>query len=129
MKLDQFFHENSLHDSFITETNYDPEKKTVMMRIVQLCSELSIQNDADAKLSPDDQVEIEIVIAGVEHVSNELLDLDIENYEIYGVSAGQIGQYDIVMVQLLNTGIYKEVYIRGYGTDLQVKMIGKYNFD
>jgi len=127
MKIDAFIHENSLHDSYIIRTEYTPHKRMLILGLVQLFSEISINNETKIAIEPTDQVELEIVLSGVEYVCNDILNL--EDFEIYSINNGMIGQYEVIMIQFINEGLYKELYIRGNNINLQAKILGKYSYD
>jgi hypothetical protein len=126
MLLDNFVKENSFHDSFIVKAKYDLQEKILSVRFVQLFSELSIKTEKDIDIKPDDQVEIDIQLEGIEYISQDIINL--EDNEIYSVDNGIIGKYDILMIQLLNEGSYKEIYIRGCNINIKAKNLGIYSY-
>lgn len=126
MLLDNFVKENSFHDSFIVKAKYDLQEKILSIRLVQLLSELSIKSEIDKDIKPDDQVEVEIQLEGIEYISQDIINL--ENNEICSVDNGIIGKYDILMIQLFNEGSYKEIYIRGCNINIKAKILGVYSY-
>jgi hypothetical protein len=125
MLLDNFVKENSFHDSFIVKGKYDLQEKILFIRLVQLFSELSIKREIDIDIKPDDQVEVDIQLEGIEYISQDIINL--EDNEIYSVDNGKVGNYDILMIQLLNDGSYKEIYIRGRNINIEAKILGVYS--
>jgi hypothetical protein len=125
MLLDNFVKENSFHDSFIVKAKYDLQEKILSIGLVQLFSELSIKSEIDIDIKPDDQVEVEIQLEGIEYISQDIINL--EDNEIYSVDYGIIGKYDILMIQLLDEGLYKEIYIRGCNIRINAKILGVYS--
>lgn len=124
MLIDNFIKENSFHDSFIIKVIYDLKDKILSIKLVQLFSELSINNEIDMDIKPDDQVVVEIQIEGIEYISQDIINID--DNEIYSVDIGKIGKYDIIMIQLQDGGEYNEIYIRGYNISIEAKIIEIY---
>ncbi len=126
MSLDSLIKENSFHDSFIVKAKYDLQRKNLYVKLVQLFSELSINNEIDIDIKPDDQVEIEIYLEGIEYICPDIGNLD--DNEIISVNNGKIGEFDIIMIQFLHEGLYKEMYIRGCNLNTKVNVLGIYKY-
>lgn len=89
MRIEEFIHRNSLHDSYIIGAEYISHNGMLNIRLVQLFSELSIDNETQIDVEPTDQVELEIVLFGVEYIS---YDISIfKDFEIYSIDNGIIG--------------------------------------
>ena len=127
MTVYEFFERNSFHDSYISHVCYDT-KGVLRIIIVQLLSELNIDNCNIKGISADDQVVVEVSVTGIDYICHE--DSDYSNSEITSVEVGSINCYDIILVKLYNYSsgmVYREIYIRGKNLQIACRVIKKIN--
>ncbi len=122
MLIEDFIKKNSFHDSSIEKVKYNKHEETLSVRIVQLFSELSIENETGVKITPDDIVEVDIQLEGIKYISQDMS--LTEDNEIYYVKKGVIGESDIIMIQLEINDEYSEIYIRGNNITVKATIIG-----
>ncbi|WP_066716814.1 hypothetical protein [Clostridium sp. Marseille-P299] len=127
MTVKEYFEKNSFHDSYISNICYDA-KGILKIVIVQLLSELNVDNYNIKDLSIDDQVEIEVRVTGIDYICHE--DSDYLESEITSIEVGSINSYDIILVKLYNYTcgmLYREIYIRGQNLQVTSEILRKMN--
>lgn len=122
MLIEDFIKKNFFHDSSLLVAEYNSHEGTLSVKISQSFSELSIENQTGVKITPDDIVEVDILLEGIKHISKNMS--LTEDNEIYDVIKGVIGEDDIIMIQLLIDRFYSEVYIRGNNITVKATIIG-----
>ncbi len=127
MTINEYLEKNSFHDSYISNICYDT-KGVLKVAIVQLLSELNIDNYNIQGISADDQVEIEVKVTGIDYICHE--DSDYLESEITSVEVGSMNGYDIILVKVYNYTcgmLYREIYIRGQNLQVTSEILRKMN--
>jgi len=127
MTVYEFLDKNSFHDSYISRVCYD-SKGVLKIIIVQLMSKLNVDNRNIKDINFNDQVEIEVRVAGIDYICHE--DSDYSDSEITSVEVGSINCDDIILVRLYNYRdgmVYREIYIRGKNLQITCEIIQKIN--
>lgn len=114
MTINEYFEKNSFHDSYISNICYEAEG-VLKVAIVQLLSELNINNYNIKGISIDDQVEIEVKVTGIDYVCHE--DSDYLESEITSVEVESMNGYDIILVKLY----------RGQNLQVTIEILRKMN--
>lgn len=126
MLIEDFIKKNSFHDSSLLKAEYSSREGTLYVKISQLFSELSIENETGVKITPDDIVEIDIQLEGIKYICKSM-SLGEDN-EIYHVIKGEIDEGDIIMIQLFIDSFYNEIFIRGNNMTVKATIIGIYSY-
>lgn len=118
--IENFLNENSLHDSYVVNTQFDIKTRRLTLNLVQLYQELNIENNLQENVQAEDLVEVEISFIGVIYVCKEI-DRYVD-YEIYSLEYGKINNFDILLFMLINDKDYREVYVRGENITIETKI-------
>lgn len=118
--IEKFLNENSLHDSYIVNTQFDIKTRRLTLNLVQLYQELNIENTLQENVQAEDLVEVEISFIGVIYVCKEID--SFVDYEIYSLEYGKINNFDILLFMLINDKDYREVYVRGENITIETKI-------
>ena len=124
---EKFVSENSFHDSYITGINYDKNTGCLKMNLVQLYSELQLDNSLVEGLNPDDLVELELIIEGVNYISE--VDFDYSEYEILNLLYSNENGCDELVFQLHIFSGYEEIYIKGNDIGLSAQNIKRVDYE